>query len=170
MTCNSTMESVHDYQLQQNMLITLLFLALFTGWRTFYDRVKRSLRQVTVVVVGGGPVGLLAAFLALRSGRAGKIVIFEEKDRKSILNGQYQLTFDRQSVEFLRESGIDFDNIEGCRHDNNFTTKVGVFVEFILVRLTTPDNNVTLRFGSKVTFLVAAISGVKPFLCIVSNL
>ncbi|XP_062572350.1 uncharacterized protein LOC134234314 isoform X2 [Saccostrea cucullata] len=147
MTCNSTMESVHDYQLQQNILITVLFLALFTGWRAFYERIKRTLCHVTVVVIGGGPVGLLSAFLALKSGRASKIVIFEEKDRKTLLNGPYQLTFDIQSVEYLKRCGIDFDNIEGCCHDNCFTTKVGVFLEYILDHLSSA--RVSVRFSCK---------------------
>lgn len=151
MTCNSTMESVHDYQLQQNLLITFLFLAIFTGWRTFYARIKRSLSQVTVVIIGGGPVGLLSAFLTLKSGRATNIVVYEERNRKSVLNAQYQLTFDCQSVEFLKAAGIDFDNIEGCRHDNCFTTKVGVFLEYILDYLTVSGVNVSIRFHKKVT-------------------
>lgn len=60
-------------------------------------------------------------------------------------------------MEFFRELGIDFDNIEGCCYDNNFIIKVGVFVEFILVRLIIFDNNVILWFGSKVMFLVVVI-------------
>jgi hypothetical protein len=145
------MEFTNDYQLQQNILITVLFLALFVGGKTFYERIKYGLRQVTVVVVGAGPVGLLSAFLALKSGRAVTIVIYEEKDRKTLLNGQYQLTFDSQRVDFLKKCGIDFDNIEGCCHDNCFTTKVGVFLEYILDHLSASNVIVKTRFGCKVT-------------------
>ncbi|KAK3085962.1 hypothetical protein FSP39_011386 [Pinctada imbricata] len=121
---------------------------IFTGWKSIYEKIRRSFNDLNVVIVGAGPIGLSSAILALQTGRVSKLVIFEERQRKELVNLSYQISFDENSVNFLQSSKIDFDNIEGCWHEGCFSTRVGVYLEYIFDRLQAYRNS-TVLFNTK---------------------
>ena len=140
-------EWVVSYQVQQSLLLTVMFLAFFTGWRSIYEKIRRSFNNLNLVVIGAGPIGLSSAFIAWQTGRVSELVIYEERDKKELLNLAYQISFDEESVKFLQKASIDFDNMEGCWHQGCFSTKVGVYLEYILERL----KMATIRYCTKVS-------------------
>ena len=131
--------------------LTVLVTAGFVIGKNTYDCVRQRLSRVTVVVVGAGPVGLTAALIAARSGKAPRVIVYEERSRADLVGRAYQMTLTAASIAFLRAAGVDFDNIEGCREQGCFFTRIGVFQEYmldILEQCRTPL--VEIRLGSKV--------------------
>ena len=64
------------------IVISLLVVTAFVCTKTVLDRVRRRHARATVVVVGAGPVGLTATLVAAHSGRAGRLVVYEELSKQ----------------------------------------------------------------------------------------
>ena len=66
-----------------------------------------------------------------------------------------QIALDPRSVDFLLGLGVDFDNVEGCWHNEHFFTKIGVFQEYLLSILEQKKQkvDVRVRLGTKVASL-----------------
>lgn len=142
---------INTAQAQQQLYITIIFLAIFLGCRKLYSQIKRNLSQLNLVIVGAGPIGLTSALVAIKSGKIAKAIIYEEKGRNELINRSYQVSFDNNLVKFLQSVGVDFDHIEGCWQNGFFHTKVGVYVEYIIDVLQLRRSFIEIKFNKKVS-------------------
>ena len=131
--------------------ITVLVLCGFLLVKTCADRIRRRMSRVSVVVIGAGPVGLAAALMAARTGKATALLIFEAKSRHKLLCNLKQLALDRVSLDMFASLGVDFDNIEGCWDSGRFFTREGVFQEYLISLLSKIHIPHELRFKTKVS-------------------
>ena len=134
------------------ILATILVVSCFIAFKSSYDCLRRWRGKLNVVVLGCGPVGLTAALIAVRSKRAKKITIFEEKTRSQLMDRPHQIGIEPRAVGFLKRLGVDFDNMEGCWHNDRFYTRIGIFQEYILSllqQITEPP--LDIRLGTKVS-------------------
>ncbi len=155
----------------QTTLVTLVITCVFMATKTSYDTFRQHWSRATVVVVGAGPVGLTSVLISALSGKAEKIILFDEKFRNDLINRPQQIALKERCVKFLKTLGVDFDNIEGCWHQGCFYTRLGVFEEYMLgmvyrIQFKVP---VDVRLNTKVSvyifvFVLCALETCKYWL------
>ncbi|XP_033896517.1 uncharacterized protein si:dkey-234i14.6 isoform X2 [Acipenser ruthenus] len=133
-------------------LSTLLAVVVYVVVKVSLDGIRQWRARVSVLVVGSGPVGLTAALVAVRSGKVLKLTVLDERYRTALLCRPQQIALDPRSVKFLLRLGVDFDNMEGCWHNDHFFTKIGVFQEYLLSILEHKKQKVDIKInlGTKV--------------------
>ncbi|KAM9807776.1 uncharacterized protein ACB057_005589 [Neosynchiropus ocellatus] len=127
-----TAEDQHRTLVYDTAVSTLLAVAVYVAVKVSLDSLRRWRARVSVLIVGSGPVGLTAALVAVRSGKVLKLTVLDERNRSSLLCRPQQIALDPRSVRFLLGLGVDFDNMEGCWHNEHFFTRIGVFQEYLL--------------------------------------
>ncbi|XP_040024961.2 uncharacterized protein LOC120812814 [Gasterosteus aculeatus] len=111
---------------------TLVAVAVYAVVKVSLDGFRQWRARISVLVVGSAPVGLTAALVAVRSGKVLKLTVLDERYRAALLCRPQQIALDPRSVKFLLGLGVDFDNMEGCWHNEHFFTRIGVFHEYLL--------------------------------------
>ncbi|CAI5664457.1 uncharacterized protein si:dkey-234i14.6 [Oreochromis niloticus] len=134
-------------------LSTLVAVALYVVIKVSLDGFRQWRAKISVLVVGSGPVGLTAALVAVRSGKVLKLTVLDERYRTALLSRPQQIALDPRSVKFLLGLGVDFDNMEGCWHNDHFFTRIGVFQEYLLSILEQKKQRVDVKvqLGTKFT-------------------
>lgn len=134
-------------------LSTLLAVAVYVVVKGSVDGLRQWRARISLLVVGSGPVGLTAALVAVRSGKVLKLTVLDERTRSALLCRPQQIALDPRSVRFLLSLGVDFDNMEGCWHNEHFFTRIGVFQEYLLSVLEQKKQKVDVRIhlGTKVS-------------------
>ena len=148
------MMHVNSSHVSMQIVLTLSVLAVFIGTKTFFNRIRRDLAQLTVVIVGAGPIGLTAALIAVQVKRVRRIVLYEEITKFNLINRSYQIAIQPSHVPFLRSYGVDFDHMEGIWKDGCFYTRVGIYLEYIISILPLFHPNVELHFDTKVSIYI----------------
>lgn len=157
-----------NYVLVQFLVLTIAVIAGFVCAKTVVDNVRRRCARLTVLVVGAGPVGLTSALIAARSGKVGKLILYEERCRHALVNRPNQVAFDSKRVAFLRRFGVDFDNLEGCWHNGCFFTRVGVYIEYLLSIVEQVGVPLDIRLDTKVSTkspIVLSVTYILRSLC-----
>ncbi|XP_034071445.1 uncharacterized protein si:dkey-234i14.6 isoform X2 [Gymnodraco acuticeps] len=133
-------------------LSTLVAVAVYVVVKVSLDGFRQWRARVSVLIVGSGPVGLTAALAAVRSGKVLKLTVLDERYRAALLCRPQQIALDPRSVKFLLGLGVDFDNMEGCWHNEHFFTRIGVFQEYLLSILEQKKQKVDVKvlLGNKV--------------------
>lgn len=133
-------------------LSTLVAVALYVVVKVSLDGFRQWRARISVLIVGSGPVGLTAALVAVRSGKVLKLTVLDERYRTALLCRPQQIALDPRSVKFLLGLGVDFDNMEGCWHNEHFFTRIGVFQEYLLSILEQKKQRVDVKvqLGTKV--------------------
>ena len=148
----TTKEMLSSTTLLQTTAVTAFSVAIFVSLKMVYDILKQTWSQVTLVIIGAGPIGLLSVVIGMQTRRITKVIVFEQDCRSNLLNRPHQIGLDANSVTFLRNLDVDFDNIEGCWQNGCFFTRVGVFIEYLLDMLQCSDpENINIRFNAKVS-------------------
>ncbi|XP_061825140.1 uncharacterized protein [Nerophis lumbriciformis] len=154
-------------------LSTLLAVAVCVLLKVGLDGIRRWRARISVLVVGAGPVGLTAALVAVRSGKVLKLTVLDERYRSALLCRPQQIALDPRSVNFLLGLGVDFDNMEGCWHDQHFFTRIGVFQEYLLSVLEHKKQHVDVKvqLGTKLTeeYLCRVPQGEWPRVMVVAD-
>lgn len=132
---------------------TLVVVLVYIVVKVSVDGIRQWRAKASILVVGAGPIGLTAALVAVRSGKVLHLTILDERSRTSLLCRPQQIALDPRSVKFLLALGVDFDNIEGCWHNDYFFTKIGVFQEHLLSILEQRKQTLDIRIllGTKVS-------------------
>ncbi|XP_059916159.1 uncharacterized protein si:dkey-234i14.6 [Gadus macrocephalus] len=132
---------------------TLVAVAVYVVVKVSLDGFRQWRSKISVLIVGSGPIGLTAALVAVRSGKVLKLTVLDERCRSALLCRPQQIALDPRSVGFLLGLGVDFDNMEGCWHNEHFFTKIGVFQEYLLSILEQKKQKVDVRvqLGTKFT-------------------
>ncbi|XP_067854258.1 uncharacterized protein si:dkey-234i14.6 isoform X2 [Heptranchias perlo] len=133
-------------------LSTFVAVLLYVLLKVSFDGYRQWRARARVLIVGSGPVGLTAALIAARSGKVHRLVLVEARYRTALLARPQQIALDPRSVRFLLGLGVDFDNMEGCWHNEHFFTRVGVFQEYLLSLLEKKKQKMDIRIhlGTKV--------------------
>ncbi|XP_076156834.1 uncharacterized protein LOC143139893 [Alosa pseudoharengus] len=126
-------------------LSTFLAVVVYVVVKVSLDRIRQWRARISVLIVGSGPVGLTAALVAVRSGKVLKLTVLDERYRTALLCRPQQIALDPRSVRFLLGLGVDFDNMEGCWHNDHFFTKIGVFQEYLLSILEQKKQKVDIK-------------------------
>lgn len=134
-------------------LSTLAAVLVYALLKVSLDGLRQWRARIPVLVVGSGPVGLTAALVAVRSGKVLKLTVLDERCRSALLSRPQQIALDPRSVNFLLGLGVDFDNMEGCWHNEHFFTRIGVFQEYLLSILEKKKQKVDVKvqLGTKVS-------------------
>ncbi|XP_040266245.1 uncharacterized protein LOC120980927 isoform X2 [Bufo bufo] len=152
---------------------TLVVVLVYILVKVSVDGIRQWRAKVSILVVGAGPVGLTAALVAVRSGKVLHLTILDERSRTSLLCRPQQIALDPRSVGFLLALGVDFDNMEGCWHNEHFFTKIGVFQEHLLSILEQRKQTLDIRIllGTKFTeeYIRKMSQGVWPKIIIVAD-
>ncbi|XP_056382090.1 uncharacterized protein LOC130276570 [Hyla sarda] len=152
---------------------TLIVVLVYIVVKVSMDGIRQWRAKVSVLVVGAGPIGLTAALVAVRSGKVLHLTILDERSRTSLLCRPQQIALDPRSVKFLLALGVDFDNIEGCWHNDHFFTKIGVFQEHLLSILEQRKQTLDIRIllGTKFTeeYIRKISQGEYPKIIIVAD-
>ncbi|XP_017545115.1 uncharacterized protein si:dkey-234i14.6 [Pygocentrus nattereri] len=154
-------------------LSTLLAVAVYVLVKASLDGIRQWRARISVLVVGSGPIGLTAALVAVRTGKVLKLTVLDERYRTALLCRPQQIALDPRSVRFLLGLGVDFDNMEGCWHNEHFFTKIGVFQEYLLSILEQKKQKVDVKvhLGTKFTdeYLRRIPSGEWPRVIVVAD-
>lgn len=139
-------------------LSTLVAVVVYAVLKVSLDGIRQWRARISVLVVGSGPVGLTAALVAVRSGKVLKLTVLDERYRTALLCRPQQIALDPRSVKFLLGLGVDFDNMEGCWHNEHFFTRMGVFQEYLLSILEQKKRKVDVKvqLGTKVSLLTGS--------------
>lgn len=152
---------------------TLVIVLVYIVVKVSVDGIRQWRAKVSILVVGAGPIGLTAALVAVRSGKILNLTILDERSRTSLLCRPQQIALDPRSVKFLLALGVDFDNIEGCWHNDHFFTKIGVFQEHLLSILEQRKQTLDIRIllGTKFTeeYIRKLSQGEWPKIIIVAD-
>ncbi|KAJ8400521.1 hypothetical protein AAFF_G00396450 [Aldrovandia affinis] len=150
---NSSMEEKYRALVYDTALSTLLAVLVYVVVKVSLDGIRQWRARVSVLIVGSGPVGLTAALVAVRSGKVLKLTVLDERYRTALLCRPQQIALDPRSVNFLLGLGVDFDNMEGCWHNDHFFTKIGVFQEYLLSILEQKKQKIDIKvqLGTKFT-------------------
>lgn len=145
-------QEAHQALAYDTVLSTLVAVLVYVVLKVSLDVVRQWRARISVLIVGSGPVGLAAALVAVRSGKVLKLTVLEERYRTALLCRPQQIALDPRSVKFLLGLGVDFDNMEGCWHNEHFFTRIGVFQEYLLSILEQKKQKVDVRvqLGTKV--------------------
>ncbi|XP_052232600.1 uncharacterized protein LOC127845629 isoform X2 [Dreissena polymorpha] len=173
MTCDPDELARAMYMMSTNATvhigITLSAIVVFIATSHVCRQIRKDLAQLTVIVIGAGPIGLTAALLALRCKRVTKLIIYEEESRARLEKRSYQIAIQPQHVSFLRGCGVDFDNLEGLWEDGCFYTRVGIYLGYIINILQLykkpVDFNFSTKFSRDLSACVDSISGRKLAIC-----
>lgn len=159
---------IHSPNASAQLLLTLSCVVVFIGTRTIVNSIRRGLAQITVVVIGAGPIGLTAALIAVRDHkRVSKLILYEEQSKYNVEHRPYQISIQPSVVAFLSKNGVDFDNLEGIWHEGCFYTRVGIYLEYIINILPLYKTDVEFRFNTKVNtniFVIIYWSGEDTLL------
>ncbi|XP_033754983.1 uncharacterized protein LOC117337937 isoform X1 [Pecten maximus] len=136
-------------QINHSVLLTGLLVALFCVVRFLYRKTRRNWTSVNIFIIGGGPIGLVAALLAVKSKRLRKLTVIESESRRDLVKREYQVCFDIENIAFLQTVGVEFDSIEGCRDKHGFYTRVGIFLDYCLTILENSEKKIRLLFETK---------------------
>lgn len=149
-------EERHRALAYDTVLSTLVAVVVYVVLKVSLDVVRQWRARISVLVVGSGPVGLTAALVAVRSGKVLKLTVLDERYRTALLCRPQQIALDPRSVKFLLGLGVDFDNMEGCWHNEHFFTRIGVFQEYLLSILEQMKQKVDVRvqLGTKVRLIL----------------
>ncbi|KAK6184719.1 hypothetical protein SNE40_007131 [Patella caerulea] len=142
---------VHSTLAVYHIICTMTIVGGFILTKTVIENFRRLHSKLTVVVIGGGPVGLTSVLVAALSKKVSNVILFEELCRNALCNRPHQIAFNPKTVKFLRSSGVDFDNLEGCWEEGYFYTRIGVFTDYLLSALYKFNKKVNLRLGTKFT-------------------
>ncbi|KAG7473554.1 hypothetical protein MATL_G00097120 [Megalops atlanticus] len=150
---NSSTEEKYRALAYDTALSTLLAVLVYVVVKVSLDGIRQWRARVSVLIVGSGPVGLTAALVAVRSGKVLKLTVLDERYRTALLCRPQQIALDPRSVRFLLGLGVDFDNMEGCWHNDHFFTKIGVFQEYLLSILEQKKQKIDIKvhLGTKFT-------------------
>lgn len=150
---NSSMEEKYRALAYDTALSTLVAVLVYVVVKVSLDGIRQWRARVSVLIVGSGPVGLTAALVAVRSGKVLKLTVLDERYRTALLCRPQQIALDPGSVRFLLGLGVDFDNMEGCWHNDHFFTKIGVFQEYLLSILEQKKQTIDIKvhLGTKVS-------------------
>lgn len=162
-------EERHRALAYDTVVSTLVAVAVYVVLKVSLDVVRQWRARIPVLIVGSGPVGLTAALVAVRSGKVLNLTVLDERYRTALLCRPQQIALDPRSVKFLHGLGVDFDNMEGCWHNEHFFTRIGVFQEYLLSILEQMKQKVDVRLqlGTKVSLIlyslrVATVSWFMP--------
>lgn len=146
----------HHALAYDTVLSTLVAVVVYVVLKVSLDVVRQWRARISVLIVGSGPVGLTAALVAVRSGKVLKLTVLDERYRTALLYRPQQIALDPRSVKFLLGLGVDFDNMEGCWHNEHFFTRIGVFQEYLLSILEQMKQKVDVRvqLGTKVSLIL----------------
>ena len=86
--------------------MTTIMSLLFVAGKEACDRLRSRYCRLTVVVLGAGPIGLLSVLLTLRSRRASRLIIYEERQQVDLFSKTHSIVLDARSVAFVRSLGI----------------------------------------------------------------
>lgn len=154
-------------------LSTLAAVLVYALLKVSLDGFRQWRARIPVLVVGSGPVGLTAALVAVRSGKVLKLTVLDERCRSALLCRPQQIALDPRSVNFLLGLGVDFDNMEGCWHNEHFFTRIGVFQEYLLSILEQKKQRVDVKvqLGTKFTeeYLRRIPHGQRPRVIVVAD-
>ena len=139
----------------RHIIISAIVVTVFVITKTLIENLRQRYAQLTVIVIGAGPIGLSALMVAARSCRVRRILLIEERNRQALCTVQpHQIALDVPSLKFLRSLSVDFENMEGCWHQGCFYTKAGVFQDYIISVLHRLPVPVDIRLGTKVGILI----------------
>ncbi|XP_068169790.1 uncharacterized protein si:dkey-234i14.6 isoform X2 [Antennarius striatus] len=132
---------------------TAVAVVVYVLVKVSLDGIRQWRARISMLIVGSGPVGLTAALVAVRSGKVLKLTVLDERYRSALLCRPQQIALDPRSVKFLLGLGVDFDNMEGCWHNDHFFTRIGVFQEYLLSILEQKKQKVEVKvqLGTKFT-------------------
>ncbi|XP_026878537.2 uncharacterized protein si:dkey-234i14.6 isoform X2 [Electrophorus electricus] len=149
---NRSMEEQYRTLAYDTALSTLLAVVVYVVVKVSLDGIRQWRARISVLIVGSGPIGLTAALVAVRTGKVLKLTVLDERYRTALLCRPQQIALDTRSVKFLLGLGVDFDNMEGCWHNDHFFTKIGVFQEYLLSILEQKKQKVDVKvqLGTKV--------------------
>ncbi|XP_046890367.1 uncharacterized protein si:dkey-234i14.6 [Hypomesus transpacificus] len=150
---NESAEEKYRAVAYDTALSTLVAVVIYVVVKVSVDGIRQWRARISVLIVGSGPVGLTAALVAVRSGKVLKLTVLDERYRTALLCRPQQIALDPRSVKFLLGLGVDFDNMEGCWHNEHFFTKIGVFQEYLLSILEQKKQKVEIKvhLGTKFT-------------------
>ena len=98
----------------ETAFVTVLVTCVFVVVKTTLDRLRMRESRAVVVVVGAGPTGLAAALVAAGSGRASRVIVYEERGRRELTGRGDQVALNARSVQFLRaQLGVDVERWRG---------------------------------------------------------
>nr|XP_055047841.1 uncharacterized protein si:dkey-234i14.6 [Misgurnus anguillicaudatus] len=170
---NSSVNDQYGTLMYDTALSTLLAVLLYVILKVSLDGIRQWRARISVLVVGSGPIGLAAALVAVRSGKVLKLTVLDERYRSALLCRPQQIALDPRSVRFLLDLGVDFDNMEGCWHNEHFFTKIGVFQEYLLSILEQKKQRVDVKvhLGTKFSeeYLRKIPRGERPRVIIVAD-
>lgn len=147
-----TVEEKYRALAYDTALSTLVAVTVYVVLKVSLDGIRQWRARISVLIVGSGPVGLTAALVAVRTGKVLKLTVLDERYRSALLCRPQQIALDPRSVKFLLGLGVDFDNMEGCWHNEHFFTRIGVFQEYLLSILEQKKQKVEIKvqLGTKV--------------------
>ncbi|KAK1804410.1 hypothetical protein P4O66_020423 [Electrophorus voltai] len=170
---NRSMEEQYRTLAYDTALSTLLAVVVYVVVKVSLDGIRQWRARISVLIVGSGPIGLTAALVAVRTGKVLKLTVLDERYRTALLCRPQQIALDTRSVKFLLGLGVDFDNMEGCWHNDHFFTKIGVFQEYLLSILEQKKQKVDVKvqLGTKFTdeYLRRIPSGEWPRVIVVAD-
>ncbi|XP_060570065.1 uncharacterized protein LOC132728440 [Ruditapes philippinarum] len=140
---------IHSMNISIYFVMTFSAVAVFLGSKIILNKIRRNNAQLSVIIVGAGPIGLTSALVAVHCKRVKKLVLYEEQSKSNVEKRTYQIALQSAQVSFLRRYGVDFDNLEGLWHEGCFYTRVGIYLEYIIHILPLYSKEITMHFGTK---------------------
>ena len=111
----------------ENTLLQTVLVTFFVafGYKILHGVIRRHFFKASVVVIGAGPIGLISIIVASQTRYTSRLLLIEKKSYYNLVSRYHQITIQADHVNFLRNLGINFKNIEGVTRVIRFILSLG---------------------------------------------